>query len=121
MVRTGVDSTKFFIVLLLSFVAIQITSWVLAELDIYPLIKMGWVLLFFVSIIGIISLFILGRKIGELKLKEDGIFILLIFLAIVAAFLFLPDYLPQIFSSYSIGISETIKKSAGVILGVPGW
>jgi len=114
--RLDINTTKFFSAVLISFIIIQAVSFLLAELDIMPLIKMGWVLFLFLIIIGITSIFILGKKIGTLNLKQDGPFILLVFGLIIILFVFLPDIVPQIFSSKSLEISETIKETLNTII-----
>lgn len=118
--RFNIDTTKFFVAVLISFVAIQIASYILSELGFMPMLKMGWILFLFMVIVGITSLFVLGRKIGDLSMKKEGPFILLILLSIVGAFIFLPKYLPEIFSTYSIQISEVIRESAGTIMASIG-
>lgn len=110
MVKSGnFDVNKFFVVLLLSFVTIQVASYLLHEFTDYQFIKMGWIFLLFFTVIGMVSLFTLGRKLGQLELKKDGIFILFVFIAIIFAFIFLPKYIPQIFSIQSLEIGEYLK------------
>ena len=124
MVKSGLnfDATKFFIVLLLSFVSIQVSSYLLHEFTNYQFVKMGWVFLLFFVVIGIVSLFTLGKRLGQLEFKKDGIFILFVFVSIVCAFVFLPEYIPQIFSIQSLEISEHLKEvmSSIIIIGGTG-
>ena len=114
--RFGFNTTKFFIVLLLSFITIQIISYLLSEIMDYPMLKMGWVLLIFLVVIGIVSLFVLGKRLGQLELKKDGLFILLIFGMIILAFIYLPEIIPQIFSAQSLEVGEYFKKIINVIM-----
>ncbi len=116
--RFGFNTQKFFTALLVSFIAIQIGSWLLSELMGYPLLKGGPMLLLFLVIIGLVSLFVLGRKLGDLSIKKDGLFILLVFGAIIAAFIFLPKYIPQIFSIQSLEIKEFLREVIGTIAEV---
>jgi len=57
----------------------------------------------------------MGRKIGNLK-KEDYLFVGLVASIIVLAFVFLPKYFPQIFSS----AGQEIGRELGSIIGVGG-
>ena len=120
MIKSRFDPTKFFITLLVIFVAVQSSIWVASQyIPEVEFIKMGWILMMMLSICAIISIFILGKKIGELR-KEDLIFIFLEFGLIISAFIFLPQIIPEIFSTYSIQISELIKESVGSIISATG-
>ncbi len=116
----GVDTGKFFITLLLSFVAIQIASWFLSEVLDYPMLKTGWILLLFLVVIGIIALFMLGKNITQLTLKKDGLFILIIFGLIILAFIYLPKYLPTIFSATGFEIREFLRETIGTAIQLGG-
>lgn len=119
-IKPKFDSTKFFLAVLISFIAIQIGSYVLSELGFMPFIKIGWGLMLILTGVMISTLFILGQNINQLSMKKDGPFIGLIFITIILMFIFLPKYLPEIFSSYSIGISDTIREVTGSIVASIG-
>jgi len=113
---------KFFQALLLGFLAVQIISWVASEyLEDVPMLKGGPMLLVFLVIIAITSLFVLGRRLGQLDLKKDLLFILLVFGGIVAAFIYLPQVVPQIFSIRGLEIGEYMKQTISTIVNLgPG-
>jgi len=114
--NTNFDANKIFVVLLLSFVAIQVASYLLSEFSDYQFIKMGWIFLLFFVVIGMVSIFTLGKKLGQLEIKRDGIFVAFIFMIIVLAFMFLPEYIPQIFSVQSLEVSEYLKSTIDSII-----
>jgi len=114
-IREKINASKFFQVVLIAFVVIQGISWLLSELDIFPIIKGGWFLLLLLVIVGLTTLFSLGRSITQLEIKKNLLFIILIFGAIIVAFIFLPDYLPQIFSIQSLEIREFLQEVIGTI------
>ena len=101
MVKVGsFDVNKLFITLLIIFVALQAGSYIYSEfVDSTPL-KLGWTFFLMLVIVAIISLYTLSKKIGSLDGK-DIIFIVIEFAAIVGLFYYLPDIIPQIFSSIS--------------------
>ncbi len=113
---------KFFQALLLGFLAVQLTSWIISSfLPDIEILKGGPMLLLFLVIIGIISLFVLGRRLGQLTLKRDLLFILLVFGAIITLFIFLPQVVPQIFSVGGIEFGEYIEQTISTIVGMgPG-
>lgn len=117
--RERFDINKFFIALLLIFITIQAGSWFLSQYTDMEMIKAGWILFLFLAVSAIISTFTIGKKFGALK-KEDVFFIIFEFLVIVGLFYALPEYIPQIFSSTSLQISETIKESVGAIIKITG-
>ncbi len=115
------DIQKFFIALLLGFLAVQLISWIASEY--FPEVEMlkgGPMLLLFLVIIGIISLFVLGKRLGQLDLKKDLLFILLVFGAIIVAFIFLPDVIPQIFSASGYEIREFLRETIGTVMKLGG-
>ena len=110
--------TKFFIALLVGFLAVQLVTWIASQY--FPevqILKGGPMILLFLIIIGITSLFVLGRKLGQLDLKRDLLFILLVFVGIVLSFIFLPQVIPEIFSTSGMEFSEYIKQTMGAIIG----
>jgi membrane-associated HD superfamily phosphohydrolase len=112
---------KFFQVVLIAFAVLQFTSWILDELDIFPLIKGGWFLMLLLAIVALTTLFTIGRTRTPLELKRNALFILLVFAIIVGLVIFLPKYIPQIFSASSIEFGEAIKQTMiSVIKLTPG-
>jgi len=111
---------KFFIALLLIFITIQVGSWILAEYDIIDIgvIKGGWILFLFLAVTAIITIYVIGKRLGTLT-KQDIFFVVVVFLAIVGLFYYLPKYIPQIFSTHSLQISETIKSTIHSVM--KGW
>ncbi len=108
---------KFFQALLLGFLAVQIISWIISSF--FPEIEMfkgGPMLLLFLVIVGIISLFVLGRKLGQLNIKRDLLFIVLVFGAIIVLFIFLPDVIPQIFSASGVELKEFLRDNVATVI-----
>ncbi len=111
------NAGKAFQALLLGFLAVQIISWVVSEFfEDIPMLKGGPMLLIFLVVIGMISLFVLGRKLGQLDLKKDLLFILLVFGGIIVLFIFLPDIVPQIFSTSGVELGEFVKDVTAAIM-----
>lgn len=99
------------------FFAIQIVSLIISnffpQVDVF---KGGPIVLIFILGIAIISLFVLGLKFDEFK-KDQLIYVILNFGLLIAAYYFLPTYVPQIFS-ISPEFSNTLKNTLGSIFGV---
>ncbi len=115
--RERFNTQKFFIALLVAFLAVQLISWIASEY--FPevqILKGGPMLLLFLVVIGIISLFVLGKKLGQLDLKKDFLFILLVFGAIIALFIFLPAIIPQIFSVRGLEMGDFLKEIIAAIM-----
>jgi len=109
---------KVFQALLLGFLAVQILSWIASEFfEDVSLLRGGPMLLLFLVIIGITSLFVLGRRLGQLDLKKDLLFVLLVFGGIIAAFVFLPRVVPQIFSIGGLELGEYIQQTINSAIG----
>ncbi len=116
--KNRIQAGKFLQVVLIAFAVIQGISFLLSELDIFPIIKGGWFLLLMLAVIGLTTLFSLGRNITTLELKKNLLFIILVLGAIIASFIFLPDYLPQIFSASSLEIKDFLREVIGTIAKV---
>lgn len=117
MVSMSFDTEKFFTSSILGFVVIQVLSWLLHEYvgETFPLIKGGWIIILILIVVFIVTLFVMSKKIGQLK-KEDYIFVGLVGAVIILSFVFLPKYFPQIFSS----AGQEIGRELGSIIGVGG-
>ncbi len=121
LIKSKFEVKKFFIALLLGFLAVQLVSWIASEY--FPevqILKGGLMLLIFLVVIGITSLFVLGKKLGQLDLKKDLLFILLVFGVIIVLFLFLPDIIPQIFSKSGLEIREFLRGTIGTVMQLGG-
>lgn len=114
-IKNRIDTGKMFRAILIGFVFVMLVSWVLSEFDIMPILKGGNMLFLFLVIIFFSTLFTMGKKLGELSLKRDGLFILIVFGAIIAAFLILPSIIPQIFSVQSLEVKEFLREAIGTI------
>lgn len=85
------------------FFLIQVGSLVISSL--FPSIEIfkgGPIVLVILLGIAVMSLFILGIRYDQLDNKKNLIFVVLIFGLLVAAYYFLPKYVPQIFSANPI-------------------
>jgi len=110
--RTGFDGTKWFQAILFSFIAVQILSFILHVAFDFPLLKGGWILLLFLLTIFIVVLFVTGRKLGQLK-KQDWIFFGLVVLILIVSFFILPKIIPQIFSTQSLELRDSLYSIIG--------
>lgn len=115
MTKSNMDTTKFFIALLVGFVVIQIGSYFLSELGFMPFIKMGWGIMLMLVVVLITTLFVMGKNLTQLNLKRDGPFILLIFVTIILMFVFLPDIIPQIFSTAALEMKDSVQELIATI------
>jgi len=96
----GFDVNKWFITLLIIFVALQAGSYVYSEIAGSSPLKLGWAFFLMLIIVAIISLYTLSKKIGSLESK-DIIFIILEFASMIALFHYLPKLIPPAFSVFS--------------------
>ena len=112
-----INVNKLFQAVLIGFVAVQIVSWVISSFvsDI-PLLKGGPLLFLFLIIILFSTLYTLGQNINQLNIKRDGLFVLLVFGAVIALFIFLPNIIPQIFSTNVMEFGENIKRLVTTIM-----
>jgi len=120
------SANEMFKAVLVGFLATQLISWIISAFTDIPILKGGPMLILFLVIVVITTLYTLGQNITQVNIKKEGILILLVFGIILALIMFLPDYLPQIFSSQSIELGETIKETMISVIklssgGVVGW
>ena len=99
------------------FFALQIGSLVVSGLfPTVPIFKGGPIVLIFLLGIAIMALFILGVRYDQLDIRKNLIFVIIIFGLLVAAYVYLPKYLPQIFS-IAPELPESIRSSFFSIIG----
>lgn len=115
-IKGRLDTGKMFRAVLIGFITLQVLSWILDQVGLYPLIKGGPMILLFLVVILFSTLFVLGRKIGDLSIKKDLLFVLIVFGAIGALFVYLPQYIPQIFSASGLEVKEILKEISGIII-----
>lgn len=93
-----IEPKKFASVFLLAFVVVEAISWLASMF--FPelgILKGGWILLLFIAATIFSMLFNFGQEITDLKLK-DFVFLTLVVIALIAAWIILPQVIPQIFS-----------------------
>lgn len=117
---TGIDEKKYFQVVLFSFLAVQLLSWAISSVSDTPILKGGPMLFLFLIAILLVTIYSIGRDFTSLSLKKDGIFILLVFIAIILLFLILPIIIPSIFSANGLELREFVIKTAGNVIGYGG-
>ena len=117
---SGINSDKFFQVTIVAFLAIQGISWIISQVSDIPILKGGWFLILTLVIILLTTLYTIGKNFTTLNLKKDGIFMLLVFIAIVLLFIFLPKIIPSIFSASGFEFREFLIKNAGNIIDYGG-
>lgn len=118
MAKFSIEPAKYFQTIMVSFLLIQVVSWLLFQFADIPLIKMGWLLMLSLIIVAISTLFSLGIGITELN-KNSIIFILIVLAAIIALIFTLPRLLPEIFQIYNPSMnqySEIIRQNLNSIL-----
>jgi len=111
--RLGFDTKKYFQVILISFLVIQAGSWLLHIIYNFPLLKMGWLLILSLVIILITTLYTLGINFNQLNIKSL-IFMGIVFAGVIALMIFIPRFVPEIFS---VQYSDLIKQGLGSIGG----
>lgn len=93
------DERKIFVAIILSFLALQLFSFLLSKTAGIPLVKGGWILILFLVVISIICLYTLQQQIALRSLTlSNTIFIVLVFAAVLFLMFYLPKLIPQIFS-----------------------
>jgi hypothetical protein len=111
-----IEPSKFFQVSLISLVIITIVSWLVNQFapGTLPAIKFGWIFLLFGLVIFLVTLWQFGTNINSIKIK-DIIFMLLVLGLIVVLYIFLPQFIPQIFSIHQIKdfFTETLGSIGG--------
>ena len=120
MAKINIDPLKFFQVVAISFILIEILSWLLSSISpSIPLLRGGWVLIIFAVIILLTYLFSLSLNISQIQLKRD-IPILIIILGVIGLlYFFLPQIVPQLFSiggSTYQGVRDFLVNGVGSIL-----
>ena len=96
--RNESDPKKIFQVAIIAFVIVEMISFILSQLGIMDFIKGGFVIILFMLVILLTTLFGFGININQVKAKE--IILMIVVLAIlVLLFIFLPQAIPQLFSS----------------------
>jgi len=81
-----------------------------------PLLKGGNAIFLMLLAVGIMSLFIIGTNIEQLKKRESLVFIVLLFAAIGLLYWQLPSIFPNLFQ-IAPEIANSIKQTIGSILG----
>ena len=117
MVRIGIDSSKYFQAILISFLLIQAISFILYTYADIPLIKMGWLLVLSLVIVGISTLFTLGISIDKLNTKSI-IFMIIVLLVVIGLIYSLPKIVPEIFSLYNPSALEYSNQLNSVLGGI---
>ena len=99
-----------------AFFAVQIVSVIISQIfpDI-PVIKGGQAILLMLLAISIITLFIIGTKLENLKKKETLIFIVILFGLVGLAYVYLPKTFPNLFS-IAPELSQAIENTLGSII-----
>jgi len=107
--RLGIDRKKYFQIVLISFLAIQLVSWVISSVSDVPILKGGPMFFLFLIVILFTTVYSLGKNLSTISIKKDGLVILLVFVTIIILFLILPVIVPEIFSTSGMEFGEYIK------------
>ncbi len=96
---------------------IQILSLLISQIvPSIQILRGGNAFLLLLTAIGVMTLFIVGTNLEQLKQRETLIFVVLVFGLIALAFWKGSDYFPMLFK-ISPEVSNTIKQTIGAILG----
>lgn len=117
-ILNGYSGEKFFQVVIIGFVALQIVSWLISSTTDIPIIKGGPMLFLFMVVILFVTLFSIGKNIDTLNLREEGLFILLVYVTIFILFIYLPDIVPEIFSVSGIEFKDFLRDVVGQIASI---
>lgn len=112
----NIDTKQYFQVVLISFLAIEVASWVLAAISDTPILKGGPILFLFLVSILLVTLYSTGKNLDTIRWGREGVFILLVIVGVSVLFFALPKLIPEIFSSVGISLSESIENAAGSII-----
>ena len=115
-----IDTKKYFEVILISFLAVEVVSWILSEVADTPILKGGSILFLFLIIILLITLFSIGKSLDTIRWGKEGFFILLVIVGVSALFFILPKIVPELFSTVGVDISNEIRKVAVEIINSAG-
>lgn len=107
--KLGINTSKFFIILILSFLTIQFLSFVLTEFGYTQMFKGGFMIFLFLISIFLVTLFSIGKNITQLK-KQDLLIVISILGLLILAFIYLPRVIPQIFSSSSMQFKTSLEE-----------
>ena len=108
---------NFMIALVGGFFVIQIVSLLISStFPTVPILKGGPAILLMLLAIFIITLFIIGFKVDELKKKENLLFIVIIFGLVALAYWKLPEFFPELFSIDPL-YSDVVKQTIGSVVG----
>jgi len=116
--KNRIDVKKFFQIVLVGFLAVQIISWIISSVSDIPIIKGGNMLFLFLIVILLVTLFSIGKDLKDFDIKRDGLLLLLVFGAIILLFLILPTIIPEIFSTSGIDFKNFLRENIGTILKI---
>lgn len=117
---SNIDTKKYFEVILVSFLAVEVVSWVLSEISGSSLLKGGPILFLFLIIILLVTLYSTGKNLDTIKWGREGFFILLVVIGTSALFFVLPRLVPELFSSVGVNLSQAIEDAIGSIINLGG-
>jgi len=123
----NIDTKKYFEVVLVSFLAVEVVSWILSSVSDTPILKGGTILFLFLVTILLITLFSIGKNLDTIRWGREGFFILLVIAGVSALFFMLPKLVPELFSSIGVNLNKALNemgadivKTAGNIIGYGG-
>lgn len=116
--KNRIDVKKFFQIVLVGFLAVQIVSWIISSISDIPIIKGGPMLFLFLIVILIVTLFSIGRDLKTFEMKRDGLLLLLVFGAVILLFLVLPSIVPEIFSTSGMEFRNFLRENIGTIIQI---
>jgi len=116
----NIDTRKYFEVILVSFLAVEVVSWILSSVSDTPILKGGSILFLFLISILIITLFSIGKSLDTIRWGREGFFILLVIIGVSALFFILPSLVPELFSSVGFNLSQAIEDAVGSIINIGG-
>jgi len=99
---------EFVQVLLLTFLVIQVSSFLLTAILGFPLLKLGYAFLLFATITFLITIWTLGLNLNNLN-NKTMIFMLVVLASVIALFVLMPKYIPDIFSVTGLDYAKELN------------
>lgn len=116
--KNRLDVKKFFQIVIVGFLAVQLVSWAVSYVSDIPIIKGGSMLFLFLIVILIVTLFSIGKDLKSFDIKRDGLLLFLVFGAVLLLFVTLPSIVPEIFSTSGIEFKNFLRENIGTVIQI---
>ncbi len=117
--KINIEPAKLFQYVLIGFVAVQAVSWILSTyFPTAPLLRGGSVFYLFLLVIIISAIYSTGTNLKSINIKRDIPLLLLVMALVLLLYLFLPEIIPEIFSSSAMEFKELLRQNLGSIASI---